>query len=157
MLIHAVGRMFLALAFVLGLLWLFAKYGRGRQQGKIGSGAAQNEAGRIEMVSRRSMGRHSSIAVVRVGDRTVVLGQTPQQITVLLDLDAPVHQASIPAVAQQEFAALNTGVSEFDEFELAGEPSEEDLEPWLAREPGAEAPKAWDAFIDGIREITVRH
>ncbi len=88
MLILEFGRMILALGLVLGLLWLFSKFGRSRQvkgRGRWMQGGV--DAGRIEVMDRRSLGRHSSIAVVRAAGRIVVVGQTPQQISVLLDAD----------------------------------------------------------------------
>ena len=80
MLILEFGRMILALGLVLGLLWLFSKFGRGRQaksRGRWMQGGV--DAGRIEVMDRRSLGRHSSIAVVRAAGRIVVVGQTPSR------------------------------------------------------------------------------
>ena len=87
MLILEFGRMILALGLVLGLLWLFSKFGRSRQVKSRGRWMQGADAGRIEVMDRRSLGRHSSIAVVRAAGRIVVVGQTPQQISVLLDAD----------------------------------------------------------------------
>ena len=87
MLILEFGRMVLALGLVLGLLWLFSKFGRSRQVKSRGRWMQGADAGRIEVMDRRSLGRHSSIAVVRAAGRIVVVGQTPQQISVLLDAD----------------------------------------------------------------------
>ena len=87
MLILEFGRMILALGLVLGLLWLFSKFGRSRQGKSRGRWMPGADAGRIEVMDRRSLGRHSSIAVVRAAGRIVVVGQTPQQISVLLDAD----------------------------------------------------------------------
>jgi flagellar biogenesis protein FliO len=146
MLILEFGRMVLALGLVLGLLWLFSKFGRGRQVKSRGrwmqSGA---DGGRIEVMDRRSLGRHSSIAVVRAAGRIVVVGQTPQQISVLLDADP--DQDAPGAVAGGETSAI-------------GETStadEEMLLPGLAATTGVDAPKAWDAFLERLREMTVRH
>src|SRR5271156_6424484 len=85
MLILEFGRMVLALGLVLGLLWLFSKFGRSRQVKSRGRWMQGADPGRIEVMDRRSLGRHSSIAVVRAAGRIVVVGQTPQQISVLLD------------------------------------------------------------------------
>ena len=79
------GRMVLALGLVLGLLWLFSKFGRGRQNKGRSRWMSHGDEGKIEVMDRRSLGRHSSIAVVRAAGRIVVVGQTPQQISVLLD------------------------------------------------------------------------
>src|ERR1700723_1606571 len=87
MLVLEFGRMILALGLVLGLLWLFSKFGRGRQTKGRSRWMSRADEGKIEVMDRRSLGRHSSIAVVRAAGRIVVVGQTPQQISVLLDAD----------------------------------------------------------------------
>jgi flagellar biogenesis protein FliO len=140
------GRMILALALVLGLLWLFSKFGRGRQNKGRGLWTSRDDAGRIEVMDRRSLGRHSSIAVVRAAGRIVVVGQTPQQISVLLDADQGLD-ASDGSPAGGEAPALgNSSMTD-----------EEMLMPGLASTAGVDAPKAWDAFLERLREMTVRH
>src|ERR1700728_4548591 len=98
------GRMILALALVLGLLWLFLKFGRGRQNKGRGLWTARDDAGRIEVMDRRSLGRHSSIAVVRAAGRIVVVGQTPQQISVLLDADPSLDAPDAPGAGGEALA-----------------------------------------------------
>src|SRR5580692_6534797 len=145
MLILEFGRMILALGLVLGLLWLFSKFGRGRQGKGGGRWMPKADAGKIEVMDRRSLGRHSSIAVVRAAGRIVVVGQTPQQISVLLD-------------AQADTDPLG-GKAASDEASAIGEPSKPDEEmllPGLAATTGVDAPKAWDAFLERLREMTVR-
>ena len=147
MLILEFGRMILALGLVLGLLWLFSKFGRSRQvKGRKRWMQGGVDAGRIEVMDRRSLGRHSSIAVIRAAGRVVVVGQTPQAISVLLDADPDVDALG-GKVAGGEASAI-------------GDPSkldEEMLLPGLAGTTGVEAPKAWDAFLERLREMTVRH
>jgi flagellar protein FliO/FliZ len=146
MLILEFGRMVLALGLVLGLLWLFSKFGRSRQIKSRGRWMQGADAGRIEVMDRRSLGRHSSIAVVRAAGRIVVVGQTPQQISVLLDADRdPVAVGA--EVASGETSATD-GLPRLDE---------EMLMPGLASTTGVDAPKAWDAFLERLREMTVRH
>jgi flagellar biogenesis protein FliO len=146
MLAFEFGRMLLALGLVLGLLWLFSKIGRGRQ----GKGRARwmpnLDPGRIEVMDRRSLGRHSSIAVVRAAGRVVVVGQTPQQISVLLDAD--------PAVTAPGGESPSGETPEIGRRPEAGE---ETSVPGLASTIGVDTPKAWDAFLERLREMTVRH
>jgi flagellar protein FliO/FliZ len=146
MLILEFGRMILALGLVLGLLWLFSKFGRGRQTKSRGRWMQGADAGRIEVMDRRSLGRHSSIAVVRAAGRIVVVGQTPQQISVLLDAN-PDHDAVGGPAAGGETAVMGD----------PPKPDEEMLLPGLAATTGVDAPKAWDAFLERLREMTVRH
>jgi flagellar biogenesis protein FliO len=143
MLILEFGRMILALGLVLGLLWLFSKFGRSRQVKSRGRWMQGADAGRIEVMDRRSLGRHSSIAVVRAAGRIVVVGQTPQQISVLLDADRD------PVAAGAEVASGETSA-------IDGLPDEGMLLPGLASTTGVDAPKAWDAFLERLREMTVR-
>ncbi|MFZ0249924.1 MAG: flagellar biosynthetic protein FliO [Acidimicrobiales bacterium] len=145
MLLLEFGRMILALGLVLGLLWLFSKFGRGRQGKSGGRWLPKADAGKIEVMDRRSLGRHSSIAVVRAAGRIVVVGQTPQQISVLLDAQADQEvQAGDGTAGQATAIGRPSGVDE----ELAL--------PGLAAAHGADAPKAWDAFLERLREMTVR-
>ncbi len=131
------GRTLLSLSFVLGLLWVIARVGRGRQSsGRAARMAPGGGGNRIEMLGRRSLGRHSAIVVIRTGGRTMVVGQTPQHITLLAEEEA--KPVDVPA------EATSAGL-------------EDDLMPRLALGGGADAPKAWDALVDRLREMTVRH
>jgi flagellar biogenesis protein FliO len=175
---HEFGRMILALSLVLGLLWLFARFARGRHGVKVSrslvpGGGANRTAGRIEMLGRKSLGRHTSIAVVQVSDRTLVVGLTPQHITVLTELGAPdtgntgnTELAGIAGIAGIDGIDGITGLSPLTEQDVAllgsagpalgAAPEHAAATPWPASEPGVPTPKAWDAFVDGLREMTIR-
>ncbi|HMK63433.1 MAG TPA: flagellar biosynthetic protein FliO [Acidimicrobiales bacterium] len=147
--IFEMGRMLLSLSVVLGLLWVIARVGRGRQgasrMGRAGRARSAPGAPRIEVLGRRSLGRHSSVSMIRAAGRTMVIGQTAQQITVLADCDAGAAEAPVetaPAVAPVRPAVAGDGL---------------DPVPGLAPETGAMAPSAWDALVDRLREMTVRH
>ncbi len=137
--------MLVALGLVLLLLWLLSRVGRKGQAARVGRARRAVAEGRIEVVSRRSLGRHTSVAVLRVAGRTLVVGQTPQQVTVLTELvDDPDAEASPVA-------------DTVDPAEVALRVDEQDLVPWPAPGRGAPSSSAWDAFVDGLREMTVRH
>jgi flagellar biogenesis protein FliO len=138
------GRMLLALGLVLGLLWLFSKFGRGRVAKGRGRWLPGADGGRIEVIDRRSLGRHSSIAVVRAAGRIVVVGQTPQQISVLLDTDPEPDARGGQAGGSAEVEGLPGADTDM-------------LMPGLASTAGVDAPRAWDAFLERLREMTVRH
>jgi flagellar biogenesis protein FliO len=146
MLVLEFGRMILALGLVLGLLWLFSKFGRGRQIKGRSRWMPRADDGKIEVMDRKSLGRHSSIAVVRAAGRIVVVGQTPQQISVLLDA----HPG--PDVLSEETAGGRAPA-----LDASPRVDEEMLLPGLAATNGADAPRAWDAFLERLRELTVRH
>jgi flagellar protein FliO/FliZ len=67
----------LSLGVVLLLMWVLARALRGTMLAK--------GAGVVELLARAPMTRGSSVAVVRVADRVLVLGVTETQITVLTE------------------------------------------------------------------------
>ncbi len=69
-----------SLLVVLGLLWVLAKLARRPLAGR-GSGA-------IAVLARHQITRASSVAVVRVADRVLILGVTDGQVTLLGESDA---------------------------------------------------------------------
>jgi len=75
-------RVAFSLAVVVGLMWVLAKFMRGKS-------AAQRSTGSLSVVTRLSVGRRSSIAVLAVGDRHLVVGVTDEHINLLADLPAP--------------------------------------------------------------------
>src|SRR5271170_4155547 len=81
----AFGRMILVLGLIIGLIVVLGRYGRKRQLG--GGGHGKKPVGQIDILSRRSLGRHVSLLVVRVADQTVLVGQSGQQITLLAELN----------------------------------------------------------------------
>ncbi|GIG35508.1 flagellar biosynthetic protein FliO [Cellulomonas pakistanensis] len=75
-------RVLLALACVIGLIWVLARragWGKGRRRP---AGPA------VEVVGRQALGRHAGVAVVAVGDRRLLLGYGEQNVTMLTELDA---------------------------------------------------------------------
>ncbi len=77
-------RVVLALALVLGLLAGVVFLYRRASRGGHGVGAAAQ----IEIVAQRALGARASLAVVRVGSESLLIGVTPQQITALGALPA---------------------------------------------------------------------
>jgi flagellar protein FliO/FliZ len=81
-------RVLLALACVIGLIWVLARragWGKGRRRP---AGPA------VEVVGRQALGRHAGVAVVAVGDRRLLLGYGEQNVTMLTELDpAPADEA----------------------------------------------------------------
>lgn len=68
----------LALAFVLGLAWIFLRI---LQR----TGIAQNRSGKatLQVVQQVSLGGRERVALVRHGDREYLLGVTPHQVQLL--------------------------------------------------------------------------
>ncbi|HUW88212.1 MAG TPA: flagellar biosynthetic protein FliO [Candidatus Paceibacterota bacterium] len=125
--------MLLVLGLIIGLLIVLARFGRKWQ----GSPQFGSKAGRIDVVSRRSLGKNVSLVVVQVAQRTFLLGQTAAQMTMLAELN------------EDEWLTGRT--------EIVGQDKDQLLAPGTVPGIRGDAPRAWDAFIDHLREITVRH
>ena len=135
----AFGRMILVLGLIIGVLMVMARYGKKWQRGGGFAGRGMKPAGRIEVLSRRSLGRHISLLVVRVAHRTLLVGQSNQQMTLLAELDGDEWVEPGSSTATQGLGNDNL------------------LAPRTALGAGGDSPRAWDAFMDRLREMTVRH
>lgn len=126
-------RTMLVLVLVIGLLLLMARLARKYQV--TGGKLVAKPVGQVEVVSRRSLGKHSALVVVRVADRTFLVGQSAQQLTMLADLGeedpADVEERDIDS-------------------------SEDVLTPGTVLGSETNASRAWDAIVDRLREMTVR-
>jgi len=76
-----------SLLVVFGLMWGLAKVARRGGVGRRGSG-------NLSVLNRQSLTRGSSVAVVQVADRALILGVTDTQVSLLgeTDLDAFGHE-----------------------------------------------------------------
>ena|SRR5690348_1292601 len=72
-------RLVVSLAIVVGLLLVLARFGARKFRGNSGA--------LVHVVHRQALSRTSSVSVVTVGSRVLVLGTTEQQISVLTELD----------------------------------------------------------------------
>jgi flagellar protein FliO/FliZ len=116
-------RLIVSLGVVVGLMWFVARVMRRR-----GFGSPTPRPGvHVDIIAKRTMGRNSSVAIVRAGKQGLVLGITDQQITKLADADLD---------------------------ELLLEPAEGQ---WTAPPPGPPGPTpSWKAMLDQLRDRTVR-
>jgi flagellar protein FliO/FliZ len=90
-------RLVLSLAFIAGVLWFAARLAKKRGLGQAG--------GLIEVVARQRMGRASSVNVIRVADRVLVVGATEEQVTLLTEVDGEV----VEAMLEEHRAAVRPG------------------------------------------------
>ena len=122
-------RLVLSLAFIAAVLWFAARFAQKRGLGQ-GNGL-------IEVVARQRMGRASSVSVVRIADRVLVVGATEEQVTLLAEVDGDVVEEAMaerrPAVAQPAGAGA-PGVLAGSVFDRNG----------------------WTSFVSSLRERTVR-
>jgi flagellar protein FliO/FliZ len=79
--------MFLALAIVLGLMWLLTRLVRRPLGGR--------SAGVMAVLARQPLTRGASVAVVRVGRQAYVLGVTDQHVTLLAEADPAALEAAL--------------------------------------------------------------
>lgn len=90
----SVGELFVRLAVSLGVViaimaaaaWVLKRMTNGGFAG-TGRGRAGRPV-RIEVLGRQSLGRRSSVALVRAGDRGLLLGVTDQHVTLLAETAA---------------------------------------------------------------------
>jgi flagellar protein FliO/FliZ len=119
-------RLLVSLGVVIGLMWFAARVVRRRG---IGGFASPNRGPgiQIEIVARRTLGRNSSIAVVRAGNQGLIIGVTENQVTKLGDAD-------------------------LSEIDLANADSQ-----WTASPQGPDGPTpSWKAMLEQLRERTAR-
>ncbi|MGY1699054.1 FliO/MopB family protein [Geodermatophilus sp. SYSU D00766] len=127
-------RLLLSLAFVGGVLWFAARLAKKRGLGSSG--------GLVEVVAHQRMGRASTVNVLRIADRVLVVGATEQQVTLLAELDGEAVEATLAERA-----------------EAAGRPPALPTAP--GRVGGAVAGSvldrgAWSTLVGQLRERTVR-
>ena len=97
----ALGRMSVSLVAVLGLLWLIARWLRRSK------GAAAAAGSDIAVLSRQAIGHKAGVAVVRVGERAIVVGVTEHQVTLLSEVPlasvtpAPAETRSVVEIPRQ--------------------------------------------------------
>jgi flagellar protein FliO/FliZ len=93
-------RLVLCLAFIGGVL-VFAS----RVAQKRGIGGA---TGVIEVVARQRMGRASSVSVLRVAGRVLVVGSTEEQVTLLAEVEDDELQTALAAAVPAARAGAET-------------------------------------------------
>lgn len=108
--VELVLRVVLSLAVVLGLLWLIARVSSRRLRGS-------SHQGLVRTLVRQPLSRGTSLAVVSVGERVLVVGVTEHQVNLLTELDPaetlsgdadPGASASGPSVASVATSAART-------------------------------------------------
>jgi flagellar protein FliO/FliZ len=95
--IELVIRLVFSLAVVVGMLLLLAKFSAKKFRG--GSGSL------VQVVQRQPLSRTSSVAVVTVGSRVLVLGTTEQQVQLLTELDP--DELDVPDLAVADLDAAS--------------------------------------------------
>jgi flagellar biosynthetic protein FliO len=128
-------RLLFSLAIVIGLMWVAANQLRKRGYGGVGGGRRSGAAVQVELLARRSMGRNSSIVVVRVGDQSMLVGVTDHQINKLADVE--IDEIDLESANWTATPALPAPAS-------ATSPSD------------GQHPSAWKTMLDQMRTRTTR-
>ncbi|GAB2476562.1 FliO/MopB family protein [Jatrophihabitans fulvus] len=159
-----IGRLLVSLAAVLGVMWVIARRAR---KGMKGKGDRV-----VEIIDRASLGRSSSVAVVRVNDRAFVLGVADQQVSLLGETDLA---ESLAAKGETPSARKRTSHRAPAAPARKAVPSERlqvpatrvpaaapaPAEPVAARTTGplagsALSPQTWRQTVESLRDLTSR-
>lgn len=122
-------RVVLAVAVVLALMVLAARLTR-----KVSGVGGFMDRSQLTLVARQQLGKSTSVAVVRSGTRTLVLGVTETNITLLSEHDTPTEA---PNIASPQLLAPHDG-------------------PRTARRGGHRPGPPRTNFVEMLRERTIR-
>jgi flagellar protein FliO/FliZ len=148
-------RMVVSLAVVLCLLFVVARFAR---RGRPRAGGPE-----MAVISRVTVGSKASVAVVRLGDRALVVGVTDSTVTLLSeacleDLVERVDEPETQAVTQLtgEVAVRRVAVATGDP--ATGErPTGERTQAKPGKLSGsALSPETWRRTVESVRDLTVR-
>jgi len=94
-----IGRMLLALVLVLGVMWALARWARK----PMGVGKGERV---MTVLARQQLSRGSSVTVLKLMDRALVLGVTEQGVQLLTETElAPIEQVlTVPAESRRRLA-----------------------------------------------------
>lgn len=154
--VAVIGRMLLALVLVLVLMWCLARWARKPMGGK---------ADRVMTVlARQQLSRTSSVTVLRVMDRALVLGVTEQGVQLIGETELSAVEEALATTEtgrSRSWSRKQLAEAETPEAEDAGSPLEPARQPTDRR--GASAldgsvlsPKTWGQLVTAARELTVR-
>lgn len=136
-------RLVFSLAFIAAVLFFASRLAK-----KRGLGGGN---GLIEVVARQRMGRASSVSVLRVAGRVLVVGSTDEQVTLLAEVEEDEYQTALAAAPR----AMSAGAAGTDVATAA--------RPALAAGSGSGMLAgsvldrgAWTSFMQELRDRTVR-
>src|SRR4051794_17797553 len=98
-------RLVVSLAIVVGLLLLLVRIGGRKFRGQAGA--------LVRVVHRQPLSRTSSVAVVTVGSRVLVLGTTEHQVSILTELEPEELDTDVTALVTDSEAETE-GVATLD-------------------------------------------
>ena len=125
------------MAVVIAVMWFAARVMKNRRIPGMGNAVSKATAKRneIEVLGRQGVGKSATVTLVRTGGRTLVLGVTDAQVTLLTELQDEVDATTLSLVTDSS-DAQRTGV--------------------LASAEVPDADQAWKGLLEQVRERTVR-
>ena len=136
-------RLVLSLGFIAAVLVFASRLAKKRGLGQ-GNGL-------IEVVARQRMGRASSVSVLRVAGRVLVIGSTDEQVTLLAEMEESEVETALAAAPQGLTAGDGTpGTALAPRRAMAGQHSS-------GRLAGSVLDRgAWTSLVQDLRDRTVR-
>ncbi len=115
-------RMIVSLAVIGGLLWFIQQVGRKRLGGLGRSATAP-----IEVTSRKQLSRTSSIALVRVGERNILIGVTDAGVSLIAEGDDLNNHPLSPSASDRKTRRRKPGQEEHAQAKRDKHGSESEL------------------------------
>ena len=131
--IELVLRIGFSLLIVFGLMWGLARVVRRPLGGRHGTGS-------LAVLTRQQLSRGSSVAVVQVADKALVLGVTDQQVSLL---------------GETELAAF--GKEQHHKVVLEPDAVLPSAAPHGPLDGSLLSPRTWSSTLDYLRDRTTRH
>jgi flagellar biogenesis protein FliO len=133
-------RLVVALAIVIGLMVLSARVLKKRGI-DLSGGGRRNGGTRpaVEVIARRGLAKNASVAVVRAGGKTLVLGVTDQRVTMLTEADLT-FDVDLDRIASDRFSS--------EEAQWTGSP--------MTSGSDARGGSPWKMALETLRDRTVR-
>lgn len=155
--VAVIGRMLLALVLVLGLMWLLARWARK----PMGAGKADRV---MTVLARQQLSRTSSVTVLRVMDRALVLGVTEQGVQLIgeTELSAVEEALATEPSRSRPWSPKQLVQAEALDAEAAESSLDQAQRPASRRRGGTAldgsvlSPKTWRQLVSAARELTVR-
>jgi flagellar biosynthetic protein FliO len=94
MLLRTLGALLLIVGLVVAGAWAMKRFGGAR------FGKAMDDAPELAVLNSVALGEKRSIAIVRFGERTLLIGSTPQSINLLAETQIEPSETNLPSVAQ---------------------------------------------------------
>ncbi|MFZ4515043.1 MAG: FliO/MopB family protein [Acidimicrobiia bacterium] len=128
-------RLVFSLGVVLGLMYL-----AGRVMRRRGIGVTRSTRDGIEVIARKGLSKHASVAILHVAGRRVLVGVTDQRVTLLSELEDELAAPSDDAIEEIVLDQERHGTAFFTKTSSLATPSN----------------PARKGLLDTLREMTVR-